>query len=179
MVPATARRTSHQAREALEGCRILDAVHGNETCGTRAIAQVLEELATGAFAIECGVLTVVPITNPLAYQRRTRQGDRNLNRNLRVSAQPVDFEDRIANALCPLLDAHDVLLDLHSFHAAGQPFIMVGPTNNTGSLEPFERSKEEERLVAHLGPRQVVEGWMEVYARGVQRRQQARAFGKS
>ncbi len=154
---------------------VLGAVHGNEICGTQAIAQVLEELATGAFAIECGVLTLVPISNPLAYQRRTRQGDRNLNRNLRVSAQPVDFEDRIANLLCPLLDEHNVLLDLHSFHSAGQPFIMVGPTNNTGSLEPFQHSKEEERLVAHLGPRQVVEGWMEVYARGVQRRQQARA----
>lgn len=156
---------------------VLGAVHGNENCGTQAIAQVLEELAAGVFAIERGVLTMVPITNPLAYQRRTRQGDRNLNRNLRVSAPPADFEDRIANVLCPLLDEHDVLLDLHSFHSAGQPFIMVGPTNNTGGLEPFQRSKEEEQLVAHLGPRQVVEGWMEVYARGVQRRQQSRISG--
>ncbi|WP_436178356.1 hypothetical protein [Acidovorax sp. LjRoot66] len=77
------------------------------------------------------------MTNPYAYQQRTRQGDRNLNRNLRVGAQPADYEDQIANVLCPLLDAHDVLLDLHSFHTPGQPFTMVGPTNNTGTLEPF------------------------------------------
>lgn len=166
---------THQFTALQPGPRliVLGAVHGNERCGTQAIQQVLDELAAGAFAIERGVLTLVPVTNPLAYQRRARQGDRNLNRNLRVHAQPIDFEDRIANVLCPLLDAHDVLLDLHSFHTPGQPFTMVGPTNNMGNLEPFEQSKQDERLVAHLGPRQVVEGWMEVYARGVQRRQQA------
>ncbi|MFN9470593.1 succinylglutamate desuccinylase/aspartoacylase family protein [Acidovorax sp.] len=152
---------------------VLGAVHGNERCGAQAIAQVVDELAAGAFSIERGVLTMVPVTNPYAYQQRTRQGDRNLNRNLRVSAEPADYEDQIANVLCPLLDAHDVLLDLHSFHTPGQPFTMVGPTNNTGTLEPFQHSAQEERLVAHLGPRRVVEGWMDVYARGVQRRRQA------
>ena len=169
---------THQFAGLRPGSRliVLGAVHGNETCGTRAIAQILEELAVGAFAIERGGLTMVPVTNPLAYQRCARMGDRNLNRNLRVTANPVDFEDQVANALCPLLEAHDVLLDLHSFHTPGHPFIMVGPTDNTGSLEPFKRSKEEERLVAHLGPRQLVEGWMDVYARGVQRRQQAQKF---
>lgn len=152
---------------------VLGAVHGNERCGAQAIAQIVDELAAGAFGIERGVLTMVPVTNPYAYQQRTRQGDRNLNRNLRVSAQPADYEDQIANVLCPLLDAHDVLLDLHSFHTPGQPFTMVGPTNNIGTLEPFQHSLQEERLVAHLGPRRVVEGWMDVYARGVQRRRQA------
>ncbi|HSI55200.1 MAG: succinylglutamate desuccinylase/aspartoacylase family protein [Ramlibacter sp.] len=158
---------------------VLGAVHGNERCGTQAIQQLVGELAAGDIAIERGVLTLVPVTNPLAYQRRERQGDRNLNRNLRVTAQPVDFEDRIANVLCPLLDAHDVLLDLHSFHTPGQPFVMAGPTNNTGDLEPFTHAKDEERLVAHLGPRQVVEGWMEAYARGVRRRQQSQATAES
>lgn len=152
---------------------MLGAVHGNETCGTQAIAQVLDDLASGAFAIERGVLTMVPVTNPLAYRQRTRQGDRNLNRNLRVTAQPADFEDHVGNVLCPLLEAHNVLLDLHSFHTPGQPFIMAGPTNNAGGLEPFQRSEEETRMVAHLGPRRVVEGWMDVYARGVERRQHA------
>jgi len=153
---------------------VLGAVHGNERCGTQAIEQLLNELEAGSFAIERGMLTLVPVTNPLAYQRRTRQGDRNLNRNLRVSAHPVDFEGQIANVLCPLLDAHDVLLDLHSFQAPGQPFVMAGPSNNTSNLEPFAHSVEETRLIAHLGPRRVVEGWMEAYARGVARRREAR-----
>jgi len=152
---------------------VLGAVHGNETCGTQAILQVMRELEAEAFAIERGVLTAIPVTNPLAYRRRAREGDRNLNRNLRSMERPSDFEDRIANVLCPLLDTHDVLLDLHSFHTPGEPFVMAGPENNAGSLEPFQRAEEEGRLVAHLGPRRVVEGWMSVYERGVQRRRHA------
>jgi uncharacterized protein len=164
---------SHQFTGLRPGPRliVLGAVHGNERCGTQAIAQVLDALAAGTLAIERGVLTLVPITNPLAYRQGTRQGERNLNRRLRISTAPVDFEDRLANALCPLLDAHDVLLDLHSFHTPGQPFAMLGPQDNAGTLEPFQRQREEERLVAHLGPRQIVEGWMDAYARGVRRRQ--------
>lgn len=149
---------------------VLGAVHGNETCGTQAIQRLLRELEQGVFAIERGALTLVPVTNPLAYQLKRRQGDRNLNRNLRVTAAPADFEDRMANVLCPWLQAHDVLLDLHSFHTAGQPFVMIGPQNNQGDLEPFAHAEQELQLVQHLGPTRVVEGWMDTYARGVQRR---------
>lgn len=168
---------THQFTALQPGPRliVLGAVHGNETCGTQSITQILGELAAGDFAIERGVLTLVPVTNPLAYQRRARQGDRNLNRNLRLTPEPADFEDRIANILCPMLDAHDVLLDLHSFHTPGQPFTMAGPLDNTGSLEPFQHACAEMRMVAHLGPTRVVEGWMEAYERGVKRRRQSQA----
>lgn len=149
---------------------ILGAVHGNETGGTRAIERVLSELDSGALALLRGTATFVPITNPLAYRKRQRMGDRNLNRNLYPNAQPKDFEDRIANLLCPLLAAHDVLLDLHSFHTAGEPFVMVGPQNNTGPLEPFAQAGPEQALALRLGPRRIVEGWLETYATGVQRR---------
>lgn len=150
---------------------ILGAVHGNETCGTVAINRLIDELESGAKTIDRGLLTLVPVTNPLAWQRQQRQGDRNLNRNLRKSDTPADFEDRVANVLCDWLESHDVLLDLHSFHTAGEPFMLIGPENNTGSLEPFGFAGEEAQLVAHLGPRRVVCGWMETYARGVERRQ--------
>ncbi len=149
---------------------VLGAVHGNEVCGTRAIAQVLAELDSGALSIERGSVTFVPVTNPLAYQRRQRIGERNLNRNMAPSAIPQDFEDRIANVLCPLLESHEVLLDLHSFHTGGLPFAMIGPQNNSGTLEPFSKAAEEMRLALHTGPHRVVEGWLETYARGVQRR---------
>ncbi len=105
-----------------------------------------------------------------AYQLGRRHGDRNLNRNLGVTLQPADFEDRIANVLCPWLQAHDVLLDLHSFHTPGQPFAMLGPEDNAGDLEPFAHARAEAQLATHLGPRRLVEGWMEAYARGVRRR---------
>lgn len=156
---------------------VLGAVHGNEVCGTQAIGRVLGEIDSGRLAIERGTLTMVPIVNPLAYRLKRRQGDRNLNRNLRQTDAPQDFEDRLANALCPLLAAHDVLLDLHSFHTPGQPFVMIGPHDNSGALEPFAHEKAETRLVAHLGPRRVVEGWMDTYERGVKRRRQSNENG--
>ncbi|MFN6183130.1 MAG: succinylglutamate desuccinylase, partial [Burkholderiales bacterium] len=117
--------------------------------------------------------------NPLAYALKQRMGERNLNRNMRVMDTPQDFEDRIAAVLCPLLDKHDALLDLHSFHTPGIPFALVGPLNNSGTLEPFTHAEEESRLVAHLGPRRIVEGWIETYAKGVQRRRAALMEGGS
>ena len=134
---------------------VLGAVHGNELCGARAIAQLIEELDSGALAVQRGTLSLVPVTNPLAYQLKQRTGDRNLNRNMAPSAIPQDFEDRLANVLCPLLDAHDVLLDLHSFHTGGAPFVMIGPQNNTGPLEPFEHADAEMQLALHTGPHRI------------------------
>ena len=149
---------------------VLGAVHGSEVSGTRGIERLLQELDAGELSIRCGRLTLVPVTNPLAYQKGERNGDRNLNRNLRPSATPQDFEDHIANALCPLLAQHDALLDLHSFLSPGEPFAMIGPGNNTGTLEPFTCAQQEQSLALCLGPRRIVEGWLSTYARGVQER---------
>ena len=154
---------------------VLGAVHGNETCGSRAITQLIQELDSGALVLERGSVTLVPVTNPLAYQLGQRTGERNLNRNMAPSAIPQDFEDRVANVLCPLLESHDALLDLHSFHTGGAPFVMVGPHNNRGALEPFARAEEEMLLALHTGPHRIVEGWLDTYARGVQRRATASA----
>jgi predicted deacylase len=151
---------------------VLGAVHGNETAGTRAIERVLEEIDSGALRIVRGTVTFVPITNPLAYRNAQRIGERNLNRNLRPRSEPRDNEDRIANVLCPLLAQHDVLLDLHSFQSPGEAFAMLGPSDNTGSLEPFTHAAREEALALRLGPRRIVEGWLATYAVGVKQRLQ-------
>jgi uncharacterized protein len=153
---------------------VLGAVHGNETCGTVAIHRLIDELDKGVLRVERGVLTLIPMANPWAYQRGERFTDRNLNRGLKRREQPQNYEDHLANALCPLLEAHEVLLDLHSFQAQGQPFIMLGPQNNRDQLQPFSQAADEARLAAHLGPRRIVEGWLEAYASGVQRRIQNR-----
>ena len=168
----TAYLRTHSFKALQPGRRliVLGAVHGNETCGTRGIARVLAELDAGSLQIARGSVTFVPVTNPLAYQRGQRAGDRNLNRNLRPNTEPQDFEDRIANVLCPLLAEHEVLLDLHSFHTAGEPFAMIGPTDNSGTLEPFAHAAEEEALARRLGPRRIVEGWLDTYAAGVKKR---------
>ena len=178
MTPATfydsAALRIHAVRTLQPGPRliVLGAVHGNEVCGTRAIERVLHELDSGAVRLARGSVTFVPATNPLAYQRGQRMGERNLNRNLRPHGDPVDNEDRIANVLCPLLAEHDVLLDLHSFHSPGEPFAMIGPGDNTGTLEPFAHARAEEALALRLGPRRIVEGWLETYATGVKNRLQ-------
>lgn len=149
---------------------VLGAVHGNETCGTQAIRRVIGEIESGQLGIVAGSVTFVPVTNPLAYVRHQRMGDRNLNRNLAPTDTPVEFEDRIANWLCPLLEQHDVLLDLHSFHTAGEPFVMLGPQDNRGPLEPFARAAEETALALSLGVCRFVDGWLDTYVAGVARR---------
>jgi uncharacterized protein len=149
---------------------ILGAVHGNEVCGTQAIRRIMAEIDSGAVKIASGSVTFVPVTNPLAYARNQRMGDRNLNRNLYPNATPVDFEDHVANWLSPLLAEHDVLLDLHSFHTPGEAFAMLGPANNTGALEPFSHADAERHLALHLGVTRFVDGWLDTYARGVERR---------
>lgn len=174
-VPTHLRTVSFHGLKPGPRLLVLGAVHGNETCGTRAITQIIAELDNGALAVERGTVTFLPVTNPLAWQLKQRTGERNLNRNMAPSAIPQDFEDRIANLLCPLLESHDALLDLHSFHTGGAPFVMIGPQNNRGELEPFARAEEEMLLALHTGPHRIVEGWLETYARGVQRRAAAPA----
>ena len=152
---------------------VTGAVHGNETCGAEGIRRILQELDAGTLRIARGTLTLVPVTNPLAYAKRERNGDRNLNRNFTPTERPKDFEDRIVNWLAPLLRRHEVLLDLHSTRAATQPFATFGPPDNDGSLEPFRHSAKERAFARCLGVTRFVEGWLSTYARGVERRSQA------
>ncbi|GGC20849.1 succinylglutamate desuccinylase/aspartoacylase family protein [Pseudoduganella buxea] len=149
---------------------VTGAVHGNEMAGTLAIGQVMAQLDAGTLLVLRGTVTFVPVTNPLAYALGQRAGERNLNRALFPKAAPVDFEDRVANWLCPLLAAHDVLLDLHSYNAPGEPFVMVGPRDNDGRLEPFRHEQQERSLARVLGVRRFVDGWLRTYGAGVQRR---------
>jgi len=149
---------------------VMGAVHGNETCGVKAIQRIMQQLDSRALLIRNGSLTFVPIANPLAYAKGERNGERNLNRNLFPNPQPHDFEDHVANWLCPLLAQHDVLLDLHSFKADSEPFVMVGPRNNDGPLEPFQHEQQERAWARRLGVRRFVDGWLRTYGAGVQRR---------
>ncbi|MBE0549148.1 MAG: succinylglutamate desuccinylase/aspartoacylase family protein [Rubrivivax sp.] len=163
---------AHQFSGLAPGPRLIvtGAVHGNETAGTRGIERVLAEIEGGQMEIVRGCVTFVPVCNPLAYRHGRRMGERNLNRRLQPTATPQDFEDRIANVLCRWLAAHDALLDLHSFRSPGRPFVMRGPADNRGELEPFAHAQAEARLAAHAGPNRVVDGWMDTYADGVARR---------
>ncbi|HEX4859160.1 MAG TPA: succinylglutamate desuccinylase/aspartoacylase family protein [Usitatibacteraceae bacterium] len=149
---------------------ITGAVHGNEICGPIAIRRVVDEIDRGTLKIRAGTVTFVPVTNPLAYAHRRRIGDRNLNRNLAPTGAPKDFEDHVANWLCPLLAEHEILLDLHSTTASNPAFAMLGPPDNSGPLEPFRHFAAERAMAAHLGVHRFVDGWLSTYAIGVERR---------
>ena len=155
---------------------VTGAVHGNETAGTKGIRRVLREIDSGDIEIVRGSVTFVPVCNPLAYNHMRRMGERNLNRRLQPKdpsdTAPQDNEDRIAGVLCQWLAEHQVLLDLHSFRSPGEAFVMRGPVDNRGPLEPFAHAAAEAQLAAHLGVSRVVEGWMDTYARGVAQRRQ-------
>lgn len=149
---------------------ITGAVHGNETCGTKAIRRVLDDIANGRLHVVAGHVTFVPVTNPLAYAKHERNGDRNLNRNLTPAENPKDFEDHVANWLCPLLAQHEMLLDLHSTRAQNPGFAMLGPKDNDGPLQPFRHYAKERAMAQHLGVHRFVDGWLDTYALGVTRR---------
>ena len=181
MHPTTATRhlQTHRYTAFEPGPKLIvtGAVHGNETAGTRAIERVIGELSRGELEITRGTVSFVPVCNPLAYAKGQRMGDRNLNRRLQPTDTPREAEDHIANVLCPLLAEHDALLDLHSFRNPGRPFVLCGPANNSGTLEPFAREAEEAALAAHVGVDRIVEGWMTAYAGGIERRRARAAAG--
>lgn len=162
----------HQFAGLQPGPRLLvsAAVHGNEVCGVGAIERVIAALDSGALRLLRGSVSFIPVVNPLAHAKGQREGDRNLNRNLRPPVVPQDYEDHIARQLCPQLAAADVLLDLHSFQGQGKPFAMLGPRDNDGELEPFAHERAEGRLAACVGTERIVEGWLSTYALGLERR---------
>ena len=152
---------------------VLGGVHGDETCGTAGIERAVAELDGGALLLLRGQLTMVPVANPLARRLLRREGERNLNRSFQPTppgAVAADYEARITDLLCPLLERHEVLLDLHSFQSQGDAFAMIGPRDNDGTLEPFARAFEEGQLALHLGTSRVVEGWLDIYAAGLAQR---------
>ncbi len=144
---------------------VLGAVHGNEGCGPAAINRVITECRSGALSVLRGEVTFVPVANPKARRQNTREGDRNLNRDMRERPQPSDNEDRIGNRLCALLREHDVLLDVHSFKGEGEPFVFFGPQDNTGPLEAFRHAQAEAAFAACLGTSILIHGWLEIYVR--------------
>lgn len=142
---------------------VLGAVHGNEGCGRAAINRIITECRSGALSVLRGEVTFVPVANPKARRQNTREGDRNLNRDMRERPQPGDNEDRIGYRLCALLRQHDVLLDVHSFKREGEPFVFFGPENNTDDLEAFRHADAEASFAACLGTGMLIHGWLDIY----------------
>ena len=161
-----------QYRSLRPGPRLIvtGAVHGNETCGPIAIREAIACFASGQWRLARGMLSFVPIANPLAHAAGRREGDRNLNRDFRPTVVAQDAEDRIANHLAPLLAEHEALLDLHSFSAPGEAFVFLGPQDNDSELEPFAHEAQETAFALAAGPSRLVYGWLSAYAKGAVKR---------
>lgn len=149
---------------------ITGAVHGNEPCGPLAINRMIADLRAGRQRILRGSVTFVPVVNTLAFRKNTREGERNLNRALREYPIPANHEDQAANILCPLLRAHDVLIDLHSFSAEGPAFALIGPDNNSGDLEPFDKAETEMALALAMELPLVMHGWLPAHRDALSKR---------
>ena len=140
---------------------IFGAIHGNETCGQKAIQKIIKKLDSKKLTLTTGQVIFVPVSNPLAYYKNKRYIDEDLNRNFTKTSQPKIYEQKLANALCELVDRSDVLLDLHSTEAKGPPTIFLDfPTRNNIDLAKStsinlaivgwpELYQNDKRLISH------------------------------
>jgi hypothetical protein len=132
---------------------VIGAIHGNEKCGTTAIRNVMADIDSGQLKINRGRVTFVPIGNPRAYELDQRQVERNLNRYMVPMDKPDCYEARLGNIICPMLEACDVHMAIHSYTVGGDPFIFVAPND-----------LREQQFASALGPRTLLTGWAEAYA---------------
>ena len=132
---------------------VLGAVHGDEICGPAAITRMIRVLDKNLLELQQGSVTFVPICNPKAYALNRRFVDRNLNRKLYPKEVTRDYEDKIGNQLCKILDQADVLLDLHSYRSQGGPFCFLGTS-----------SQEEIEFCQSLGVADHIYGWSEAFS---------------
>jgi len=130
----------------------LGAVHGNEKCGTRAIRRIIAELRNEKIFLKKGKVIFVPVCNPKAYAKNARFIEFNLNRTIKRSSKPTSYETHLAQELCDIIDRADVLIDIHSITAKGQPFYYLD--------FPI---KESRALGKILGPSIAILGWQNIY----------------
>ena len=131
---------------------VLGAVHGNERCGPEAIRRLIDGFDRGDVVLRRGTLQLVPVANPRAYEQGVRFVERNLNRQFYRKDVKTHYEDHLDPVLCDLLDATQVLLDLHSYTSRGGPFIFSGGNN-----------AKEFAFAQSLGVSDFVTGWGEAF----------------
>jgi succinylglutamate desuccinylase len=82
------------------------ATHGNETIGHK-VAEKLKRVK-----LQSGTLKV-QVANPLAYKKRKRFIDQDLNRSFPGNSNG-NYERKIAAKLLPIIKSADVVIDIHS-----------------------------------------------------------------
>lgn len=157
-VPAPENRlTSHVFEGAASGPHllILGAIHGDEACGTIALNAMMRLIEGRKVSLAKGRLTVVPLCNPLAAQKPARYVSHNLNRIIGHYGGrdvPITPEHSFADQVAGFIDGADMLLDIHSFHTDGPPFV----------FEDYDTPAVRE-LANATGLRDIVAGWPALY----------------
>lgn len=90
---------------------VTGAVHGNETCGPKAIGRLMNEFnqTSDEMHLTSGKLTLVPVCNRAAYKAGRRHLNGDWNRNLDFITDPKTVEDLARNQLCAEIRQSDVL----------------------------------------------------------------------
>lgn len=130
----------------------LGAIHGNETCGTDAILKIMTQIQQGHLKIGKGKLTCIPICNPEAYQRKKRYVHANLNRLFGCQEDFEAYEKDLVREISKFINSHDYILDLHSYHSKGNPFIFLDTDH-----------QREVDLAKSVGIKDIITGWPEMY----------------
>lgn len=98
---------------------ISGGVHGDETCGIKAINKLEKELSIHNKLLSGKLLTL--IANQEAVAQKKRFIDFDLNRSFR-NHNAIGYESNLAKKITPYLKGVDYLLDLHSTSAPTRPF---------------------------------------------------------
>ena len=98
------------------------ALHGNESCGTKALDKFLELLDSGKITLTSGSVTAVPITNVEAHRQKKRFVNEDWNRDWQQHENPQTDREHAQNFLNGLMREADVVADIHSSIAKSVPF---------------------------------------------------------
>lgn len=132
----------------------IGGIHGNETCGVKAINKIINEIERGDIVLKSGDLCFMPLSNPRAYEQGVRYCDVNLNRIFKKIENPKLYEETIVGEVMSFIDGCDVIVDLHSNHTSGVPFIFQDEVN-----------PKTTDLIEALPVSSVMRGWAELYSK--------------
>lgn len=125
---------------------IMAGVHGNESCGIKAIETILpilqEKVVYGKVILLLG--------NPMAVLENKRLTDVNLNRMFKNTPKENEihaYEYHRAKFLMSVLDQADALLDLHSTRNPSKPYAFVERINKSNELVVNNLPAEVSKIV--------------------------------
>ncbi len=135
---------------------ILGSIHGDEHCGSWGIEALKNALVKGEITLQSGSITCMPYANFEAYHADKRQIETNLNRVFATNGNSK--EEKIAEYIKKEIEAHDFVLDLHSFSIGKDPFVFHDMPGN--SLV--------DTVIKNLPIDYAMTGWIDLYTDSVE-----------